>query len=388
MTAYTDTLAMHPCAVPAAGSPQTTAYTDVALEDLFCLVQGKPRHTLSRMEKSPGPYPVYSASLLKPFGHIATYDYQGPLLTWVMNGYGGRMQEVDGFFSATRDRGILLPKEGVQTPDLTYVRLAAEPQLVAAAVGRIVDGRRNNYTKLYPDDAGKVTFPVPVAADGSLDYAAMAAIGEKLRRIEAARAAVASASDQLERAVITMAVTGPTKVVSLGDEALFSISIGDRVLVADHVTAGIPAYSANALVPFGHVPASNLDDFTKPSILWGIDGNFDINFIPAGEAFATTDHCGRLQVVDDAIDPEYVYWHLKATRERYGFDRVFRASLTNVRAEVEVAIPVDTNAGAFDLAAQRAMAARMRALDQARSAVSAALRELVRGRIRIEDLSL
>jgi hypothetical protein len=365
-----------------------TDYSEVALEDLFKLVQGKPRHTLGRMEEVPGPHPVYSASLLKPFGHIATYDHEGPLLTWVMNGYGGRMQELSGHFSATRDRGILLPKEGVQTPDLTYVRLAAEPQLVAAAVGRIVDGRRNNYTKLYPDDAGKVTFPVPVTPEGSFDYEAMSAIGQKLRRIEAARAAVASASDQLERAVLITSATGPTKAVRLSDETLFSTSIGDRVLVAEHVEAGIPAYSANALVPFGYVAESNVSDFARPSILWGIDGVFDVNLLSAGEAFATTDHCGRLQVLHDDIDPEYVYWHLKATRERYGFDRVFRASLTNFRAEVEVAIPIDQETGSFDLNAQRSLVTRMRALDQARRAVNMSLGELSRGHIQVEDLSV
>lgn len=365
-----------------------TTYADVAIEDLFHLVQGKPRHTLSRMESTPGPHPVYSASLLKPFGHIATYDHQGSLLTWVMNGYGGRMQEVTGSFSATRDRGILLPKNGVQVPDLTYVRLAAEPQLMAAAVGRIVDGRRNNYTKLYPTDAGKVTFPVPVAAGGTFDYPAMTAIGVKLRRIEAARSAVATASDQLARAVIATAAPTSSKVARLGDDTLFSVSIGDRVLIADHAMGGIPVYSANAMVPFGHVETSNLDNFAKASILWGIDGNFDINFIRAGESFATTDHCGRLQIIDDTIDPDFVYWNLRATRERYGFDRVFRASLTNVRAEVEIMIPTDPNTGAFDLGAQRTMATRMRTLDQRRATVKLALEELVRGRIRIEDLSL
>lgn len=365
-----------------------TAYADVAVEDLFLLAQGKPRHTLRRMEEIPGPHPVYSASLLKPFGSIATFDHAGPLLTWVMNGYGGRMQEVTGPFSATRDRGILSPKEGVQTPDLTYVRLAAEPQLMAAAVGRVVDGRRNNYTKLYPEEAGKVTFPVPVAADGTFDYAAMETIGKRLRRIEAARAAVAVASDQLSRAVIASPPPASSKMVGLGDKAIFSICIGERVLMADHVKTGIPVYSANAMVPFGYVKSSNIDDFTKPSILWGIDGNFDINFIPAGEPFATTDHCGRLQIADDDIDPDYVYWNLRMTRERYGFDRVFRASLTNVSAEIEVTIPTDPDTGAFDLGAQCVMAARMRILDQARAAVDTTLGEVMRGRIRIEDLSL
>lgn len=365
-----------------------TKYTDVAIEDFFRLIQGKPRHTLGRMEAAPGQYPVYSASLLKPFGRIATHDHQGPLLTWVMNGYAGRMQEIDGPFSATRDRGILLPKEEVETPDLTYVRLAAEPQLMAAAVGRVVDGRLNNYTKLYPDEAGKVTFPVPVATDGSYDYAAMTAIGAKLRRIEAARAAVVAGADQLDRAVLTTGTPSTSRTVSLADEALFSMSIGERVLMAHHVTAGVPAYSANALVPFGHVAKSNLKDFSLPSILWGIDGNFDINFVPAEQVFATTDHCGRLQVVGENIDHEYVYWHLKATRERYGFDRVFRASLTNVRAEIEIVVPVDPLTENFDLAAQRAMAVKLRALDKARLAVNAALEELVRSHIRVEDISL
>lgn len=365
-----------------------TTYVDAAIEDFFTLVQGKPRHTLGRMEAAPGPFPVYSASLLKPFGRIATYDHTGPLLTWVMNGYAGRMQERDGLFSATRDRGILLPKEGVQTPDLTYVRLAAEPQLMAAAVGRVVDGRLNNYTKLYPEEAGKVTFPVPVTSDGSHDYEAMTAIGAKLRRIEAARAAVVAAADQLDKAVLISTPPHASKTVGLADETLFSMLIGERVLVAEHVATGVPVYSANALVPFGHVTASNLKDFSLPSILWGIDGNFDINLVPAGQEFATTDHCGRLQILVEDIDPEYVYFHLKATRERYGFDRVFRASLGNVRAEIEVTIPTDPATGRFDLAAQRKIAGRLRVLDQARKAVNASLEELVRSRLRVEDISL
>lgn len=365
-----------------------TKYVDATLEDFFSLVQGRAAHTRDSTEASPGPYPVYSASLLRPFGHIATFDHEGPRLTWVMNGYGGHMQEIEGRFSATRDRGILVPRQDVRTPDLAYVRLAAEPQLVAAAVGRIVEGRKNNYTKVYPKEAGKVTFPVPIGTDGAPDYAAMAAIGTKLRRVEAARIGMTTAADQLDRAVLAVNPEGPTQAVSLGDEALFSLSIGERVLRSSHVASGIPAYSANALVPFGHVISSNLSDFSRPSILWGIDGVFDLNFIPAGESFATTDHCGRIQVLDDGLDARYVYWHLKATRERYGFDRVFRASLGNVRAEVEVTVPVDTNTGKFDLEAQRKMANRMEALDNARKAASTALGELLRGRLRVEDIAL
>ena len=93
-------------------------------------------------------------------------------------------------------------------------------------------------------------------------------------------------------------------------------------------------------------------------------------------------------MLDDDLDARYVYWHLKATRERYGFDRVFRASLGNVRAEVEVIVPVEMKTGKFDLEAQREMANRMEALDKSRSAASTALGELLRGRLRVEDIAI
>lgn len=94
----------------------------------------------------------------------------------------------------------------------------------------------------------------------------------------------------------------------------------------------------------------------------GIDGNLDLNYLLAEVPFATTDHCGRLQVLDEAIDSDYVYWNLKATKERYGFCRVFRASLTNVRAETEISILTHPSTGRFNLATQRLFASRMRKL--------------------------
>ena len=88
------------------------------------------------------------------------------------------------------------------------------------------------------------------------------------------------------------------------------------------------------------------------------------------------------------IDPEYVYFYLKASRERYGFDRVFRASLGNVRAEIEVVIPIDAKTGKFDLVAQRKIADSLRTLEQVRQTVNISLSELVRSRLRVEDISM
>ncbi|MCL4672634.1 MAG: hypothetical protein KJZ64_06790 [Sphingomonadaceae bacterium] len=333
-----------------------TYYQEVQIGELFQPQGGKAKYIRDYIESHPGDFPVYSASLEKPFGYVDEFDYEGRFLTWVMNGYGGRVQELNGRFSINRDRGVLLPREGVELPDFTYLRFAMESQLVAAAVGRRVDGRMNEYTKIYRDAASEVTIKLPVGAGGKLDFLLMQEVGSKLRRVEGAQQALRAAYEQLDRATFPLVIPEPSITLSLGDVEHFSLTIGDRVLTSDHVEHGVPVYSANALKPFGQVATSNLDSFERPSLLWGIDGNFDWNFIEAGESFATTDHCGRLLVLNDQLDPRYVYAFLTATRRSYGFDRVFRASLANMKAEVTVTVPLDPNTGSFALDLQRKLA--------------------------------
>ncbi|MDW9398611.1 hypothetical protein GOB45_17480 [Sinorhizobium meliloti] len=358
-----------------------TNYIDVSIGELFCGVNGHPKFTRDFLDKHPGQHPVYSASLRKPFGYTDEFQFEGRYLTWVMNGYGGRVQEINGRFNANRDRGVFVPRDGVKVPDLTYLRFAMEPQLVAAAVGRRVDGRLNEYTKIYPDTAEQIVVQLPGDGEGRWDYVKMAVLGEKLRRIEAAQAEVVLAHAPLERAVFPMDVPEPSTTLSLSDERYFKLSIGNRVLRSEHSAVGVPVYSANARVPFGVIATSNLSDFERASLLWGIDGVFDWNLIPAEVRFATTDHCGRLQILDDHIDPEYAYQFLRATRERYGFDRVFRASLTNVRAEVTLTLPIDPETGQFCVTTQRQLAASIADRDRSRAEALAALEDVLKARI-------
>lgn len=343
----------------------TEEFVSVQLSELFHLRSGDPAHVRGTVDANPGPYPVYSASLSSPFGYIASFDYEGEYLTWVMNGYGGRVQVVEGRFSATRDRGVMVPRPDSEVPDLTYLKFAAEPELSAMAVGRRVDGRLNEYTKIYPSTAGTASVLLPLDENGEIDYPLMRQIGERLRRLEDLKSPLRESREQLASAQLSLAVDHPVETLSLADSDLFELSIGERVLRSEFVEPGVPAYSANVTTPFGHVARSNLEDFQRPSLLWGIDGIFDWNLIPAGDEFATTDHCGRLQLRCDQLDPEYIYYYLKSTRTSYGFDRVFRASLRNMKANVVVEVPV-TGDGRFDLDRQRAAADAFRSANWAR----------------------
>ncbi len=123
---------------------------------------------------------------------------------------------------------------------------------------------------------------------------------------------------------------------------------------------------------------------TTPRPLRGIDGVFDWNLIPADEVFATTDHCGRLQILDDKLDPEYVFWYLKSTRERYGFDRVFRASLRNMKADVQVVVPLGADGEPSLDVGSATLAAEMRSLHSARAASLASMDDVLRARLTAE----
>ncbi|MGH7296221.1 MAG: restriction endonuclease subunit S [Polyangiaceae bacterium] len=181
-----------------------TVFTDVAVGDLFEGRNGRAVFVKDYLDKHPGDYPVYSASLERPFGFVDTFDYDGTYLTWVMNGYGGRVREATGKFSANRDRGVLVPRDGVKIPDHTYLRYAMEPVFVAAAVGRRVDGRRNDYTKLYPEEATAQRIQIPVDKRARYDYAKMEELGSRLRRIETAQAAVRRALEDVLAARVTI----------------------------------------------------------------------------------------------------------------------------------------------------------------------------------------
>jgi hypothetical protein len=136
--------------------------------------------------------------------------------------------------------------------------------------------------------------------------------------------------------------------ISLGDEKYFHLFIGNRVLKEEIFgsTDGVPLYSANVFKPFGYLEKSNIDDFSKVQILWGIDGIFEFNIMPAGVTFATTDHCGVIRILDEKIVPEYLLYQLRLKGHLLGYDRSLRPSLAKMR-EVEISFPTD-NKGNLD----------------------------------------
>ena len=167
------------------------------------------------------------------------------------------------------------------------------------------------------------------------------------------------------------------KEISLGDESLVKLFIGKRLLKGEisKDESKIPAFSANAIEPMGYVEKSNVKQFIHAYVLWGIDNSlFNYNLVKAGKPFATTDHCGAIQIINPEIVPEYLVYALCTLRNEETFGRTFRSSLTNMR-QLKLPVPVDAG-GKFDVAAQQSLATRFTTLQTKRDRVQAARKHL------------
>lgn len=122
-------------------------------------------------------------------------------------------------------------------------------------------------------------------------------------------------------------------------DKIFDVIIGDRVLSDEVVADGkTPIYSANVFEEFGRTNKKNITDFSAPSVIWGIDGDWMVNCIPANKPFYPTDHCGVLRVKSTEIMPEYLAIALQVEGEYEKFSRNNRASTQRIKS-LTVQIP-------------------------------------------------
>jgi hypothetical protein len=156
--------------------------------------------------------------------------------------------------------------------------------------------------------------------------------------IEEYKKKIAQVFERLE--VITNVGGGVT--LKLSNTTVFDISIGKRVLnseVSPQYT--IPVYSANVFEPFGMIDKLLIEDFSKPSVLWGIDGDWMVNIVDAGIPFYPTDHCGVLRIKTDDILPNYMAYLLEKEGKKVGFSRTYRASIDRIESLSVQAAPIE-----------------------------------------------
>ena len=128
----------------------------------------------------------------------------------------------------------------------------------------------------------------------------------------------------------------------LSNSYIFDISIGRRILNTEvNPNYDIPVYSANVFEPFGMIDKLLIEDFSKESVLWGIDGDWMVNVIPANKPFYPTDHCGVLRIKTDDILPKYMAHLLEEEGKKVGFKRSYRASIDRIESLSVKVAPIE-----------------------------------------------
>jgi len=149
---------------------------------------------------------------------------------------------------------------------------------------------------------------------------------------EKAKKTLTNSKEEIE-ALFQEAFSKANKTFRISDNDVFELSIGKRVLKNEinQEGIGIPVFSANVFEPFGHINKELITDFGVPSILWGIDGDWMVNCLPAKTSFYPTDHCGVLRIKNEDVHPKYMAWALEKEGERVRFSRTNRASMDSMR---------------------------------------------------------
>jgi len=176
------------------------------------------------------------------------------------------------------------------------------------------------------------------------------------------------------------------KNILLGNENYFELSIGKRILKKNiyKTREGIPIYSGSVITPFGFTDKSIIDDFDSDYIIWGIDDAvFDFAFIPKGEKFTVTDHCGVIKIINKKILPEYVFYELQLQKDSLGFGWTYRASLSNMK-NVSISFPIKPDDD-FDLSIQKSFASKSRKLRKLKNDLNDIIESLEDVKISVDE---
>ncbi len=181
---------------------------------------------------------------------------------------------------------------------------------------------------VYVDDLSKIKIPLPPKAIQEKIVAEIEVLEQQEQKAEEE---INQCRKNIERLYLNL-FNKSDKSVRLSDTEIFETKIGKRALKSEIQSRGkYPVYSANVFAPFGYIDKELLTDFSLPSVVWGIDGDWMVNVIPANKPFYPTDHCGYLRIKQPIIKEKYLAYALNQKGKQAEFSRNKRASIDRVQ---------------------------------------------------------
>lgn len=268
-----------------------------------------------------GLYHCYGGNGLR--GFTKTYTHEGSYsLIGRQGALCGNVTFVTGKFHATEHAVVVSPDKNL----INSIWL--NNQLIIQDLNQYKTGVAQ--PGLSVENLNKVKIPLPPLVIQNKIVAECEAVDQE---VDQARNALEDAQKQIEQ-LFEEAFEQVNQSYRFSNGDSFDISIGKRVLkkeILDDSSQGIPIYSANVFEPFGYIEKEFFYDFTTGSILWGIDGDWMVNYLPENQPFYPTDHCGVIRVKSSELNPKYVAWALNKVGQENRFSRSNRASTARIK---------------------------------------------------------
>lgn len=155
---------------------------------------------------------------------------------------------------------------------------------------------------------------------------------EKFEKVIAKNKNKIDINNQIIRDLLFELYNNANKKIRLSNSDVFDLFIGKRVLNSGLSNKNtIPVYSANVFEPFGYIDKLLINNFDKPSVIWGIDGDWMVNTIDKNIQFYPTDHCGVIRLkIDNVLMEKYLAFALSKEGQEIGFSRTKRASINRI----------------------------------------------------------
>ena len=188
---------------------------------------------------------------------------------------------------------------------------------------------------VYADDLSKIKIPLPPK---EIQEKIVAEIEVLEKQEEKAREEIEKLKEEIETK-FKNAIAKAKDTYRLSDTDIFETSIGKRVLSREITEEGkITVYSANVFEPFGYIDKLLITDFSVPSVLWGIDGDWMVKYHPKDKPFYPTDHCGVLRVKNGKVEERFLAYILDIAGKELEFSRNKRASIDRIQG-IKIKVP-------------------------------------------------
>ena len=234
--------------------------------------------------------------------------------------------------------------EPIFASDCTTIKKGNHSQLKTLYIFRYLKYMQNEIYKLargsaqphvYPEDLKKFPIPVPPL---EIQDKIIKKTDQLDQQYQNSRMKIEEYRKRIQKIFENLDVIGGGETYKLSSN-IFSLSIGKRVLDTELTDDGIPVYSANVYKPFGFINKDLLHDFSKPSIIWGIDGDWMVNVISEKTPFYPTYHTGVLRVNDNSkVNYRYLAHKLEQLGQQEGYSRSKRASMGALK-KLSVVVP-------------------------------------------------